>query len=87
MRNSGPYRLPAFLRCPAGPAVPVNLAECISASVKCEASPNYQKPCFFAAAQAFEATHDHERRCRQAHAFQVCSFSFGFLVRLNILCI
>ena len=33
-----------------------------------------QKPCFFAAAQAFETTHDHEGCCRQAHAFQVWSF-------------
>ena len=62
----------SLLSCPAIPAV---LCEPLEWSSLCWMSIwTVRNFIFTAAAQAFEATHDHEGCCRQAHAFQLWSF-------------
>ena len=75
-----------FSGSPAAPAVPVNLTECLSASVK---PVRTGRNIFFVHA-AFEGTYEqqHDPKTRQALACRCGLFSFdGFVVRLNILCV
>ena len=85
MCNRWPYRYPAFLKSLAALVVPGLLVEilvCHSEAVR-----NSQKLLFAYAAFVMTVTLQHAQGTRQAHDFQVWSFSFdGCLVRLNILC-
>ena len=64
------FGLLGLSRCSCGPREPRQFR-----FFHCEACPNYQKLCF-TAASALEVKHDHEKGYRQAHDFQVWSFSF-----------
>ena len=84
------FPLFCFLCSPAAPAVPVNLTECISASVMpFGTTRNF---IFFAAVSAFDVTHDMSERRRQACPLPtgVVSLVFGevkhivHLIRWNL---
>ena len=89
MRNSWPFHSSAFLRCPAGLVVPVNLAECISASVKCEAKSELPETLFFSLQLKLLKRHMTMKDVAGRHMLSRCGlFTFdGFLVRFNIWCI